>query len=74
MEAGEVLAFDYRVLHRALGHKGSKQRPVLYYTFTKRWFSDAMNFADLPSLHEADEKMLTDKGQLFNKENAGSCK
>jgi cysteine desulfurase family protein (TIGR01976 family) len=54
VNAGEVLAFDYRVLHRALHHGGSQPRPLLYYTFTKRWFSDAMNFADLPSLRQAD--------------------
>ena len=30
---------------------------MLYYTFTKRWFTDAMNFADLPSLNEADTKV-----------------
>ena len=53
VNAGEVLAFDYRVLHRALDHQGSEVRPVLYYTFTKRWFSDAMNFAELPSLKMA---------------------
>ena len=61
VNAGEVLAFDYRVLHRALEHKGREVRPVLYYTFTKRWFSDAMNFAELPSLTLADSKMLGDK-------------
>jgi len=54
VNAGEVLAFDYRTLHRALEHGGVNPRPLLYYTFTKRWFSDAMNFADLPSLKEAD--------------------
>jgi len=41
---GGVLAFDYRVLHRALEHKGTQLRPVLYWTYTRRWFSDAMNF------------------------------
>ena len=57
VKAGELLAFDYRVLHRALSHKGTENRPMLYYTFTKRWFTDAMNFADLPSLNEADTKV-----------------
>ena len=38
---------------------------VLYYTFTKRWFSDAMNFAELPSLALADGKMLGDKGPFI---------
>ena len=61
--AGEVLAFDYRVLHRALKHTGKEVRPLLYYTFTKRWFTDAMNFADLPSLHDADGKSVEDSGQ-----------
>ena len=83
MNAGEVLAFDYRVLHRALDHHGKEIRPVLYcavmyctimytvlcqvlyYTFTKRWFSDAMNFAELPSLALADGKMLGDKGPFI---------
>jgi len=58
VNAGEVLAFDYRVLHRALKHGGKEARPLLYYTFTKRWFSDAMNFADLPSLKEAEGKPI----------------
>ena len=55
VNAGEVLAFDYRVLHRAFEHRGKEVRPVLYYTFTKRWFSDAMNFPDSPSLSQADD-------------------
>ena len=58
-----MLAFDYRVLHRALKHSGKEVRPLLYYTFTKRWFTDAMNFADLPSLHEADHKLLKNANQ-----------
>ena len=57
VNAGEVLAFDYRVLHRALEHGGREVRPLLYYTFTKRWFADAMNFAALPSLREADARL-----------------
>jgi len=61
VNAGEVLAFDYRVLHRALEHGGKEVRPLLYYTFTKRWFSDAMNFADLPSLTLADGKISEKK-------------
>eukprot|EP00090_Calanus_glacialis_P030868 TRINITY_DN5023_c0_g1_i1.p1 TRINITY_DN5023_c0_g1~~TRINITY_DN5023_c0_g1_i1.p1 ORF type:complete len:763 (+),score=154.94 TRINITY_DN5023_c0_g1_i1:281-2569(+) len=63
VNAGEVLAFDYRVLHRALEHGGKEVRPLLYYTFTKRWFSDAMNFADLPSLTEADGKLPMKMGE-----------
>jgi len=62
INSGEVLAFDYRVLHRALHHGGDQPRPLLYYTFTKRWFSDAMNFASLPSLREADSLVAPVRG------------
>ena len=46
---------------------------VLYYTFTKRWFSDAMNFAELPSLALADGKMLGDKGQFIMTSAPAGC-
>ena len=49
--------YFYDMTEAVLKHTGKEVRPLLYYTFTKRWFSDAMNFANLPSLHEADEKM-----------------
>ena len=43
--AGSVVLFDYRVLHRGLECKeGQPRRPVLYYTFARRWFSDNLNF------------------------------
>merc|ERR1711962_1938918 len=58
----QVTFFDYRVLHRALHHGGDQPRPLLYYTFTKRWFSDAMNFASLPSLREADSLVAPVRG------------
>ena len=37
---------------------------MLYYTYTKRWFSDAMNFADLPSLHMADAEVNKKKSGI----------
>ena len=58
VKAGEIVAFDGRVLHRAIKHIGRQERPILYYTFSKRWFTDALNFADLPSLREADQMAL----------------
>ena len=43
--AGSVVLFDYRVLHRGLEcREGQPRRPVLYYTFARRWFSDNLNF------------------------------
>ena len=74
VNAGEVLAFDYRVLHRALEHKGREIRPVLYYTFTKRWFSDAMNFASLPSLKQASGRLLCDKVERWRQQVPALCR
>lgn len=53
-DAGQILAFDYRTLHRALAHQGTKPRPLLYFTFTKPWFRDSLNFACAQSLREAE--------------------
>ena len=50
---------------------------MLYYTFTKRWFTDAMNFADLPSLNEADTKVEVEGQFLHGRfpffHSAGGC-
>jgi len=54
VQAGQVLSFDYRTLHRALAHQDEQPRPVLYFTYCKPWFSDALNFGGLPSLSERD--------------------
>ncbi|CAD7939880.1 unnamed protein product [Amoebophrya sp. A120] len=50
VQKGQLLCFDYRILHRALAHNVSTQRPVLYWTFVRPWFTDALNFGGLPSL------------------------
>jgi len=42
--AGSVVLFDYRVLHRGRAHAGAEPRPVLYFTYARRWFSDNLNF------------------------------
>lgn len=44
LEPGQVALFDYRVLHRGHAHRGTEPRPVLYWTYTRRWFSDNLNF------------------------------
>jgi hypothetical protein len=42
---GSAVLFDYRVLHRGLECRSNQHaRPVLYYTFARRWFSDNLNF------------------------------
>eukprot|EP00392_Amoebophrya_sp_AT5.2_P017340 g17680.t1 len=49
-QAGQLMCFEYRILHRAMAHNVATARPVLYWTFVRPWFTDALNFAGLPSL------------------------
>jgi ectoine hydroxylase-related dioxygenase (phytanoyl-CoA dioxygenase family) len=51
-DVGDVLLFDYRLLHRAVSNPTEHGRPVLYFTHAKQWFSDAHNFPTERSLHE----------------------
>lgn len=50
---GDVILFDYRVVHRGMANEGTQSRPVLYATHTRPWFSDVNNF---PA-----ERLLPDK-------------
>lgn len=44
MRAGDVLLFDYRVLHRGTANKSAAVRPVLVYTYAKPFYRDTLNF------------------------------
>jgi len=51
LPAGSAVVFDYRIIHRGTanrsGSAGSgtpRQRPMLYYVFSKPWFQDVRNF------------------------------
>jgi ectoine hydroxylase-related dioxygenase (phytanoyl-CoA dioxygenase family) len=35
---GTMVVFDVRIFHRGLANGSVKDRPVLYFTFTRRWF------------------------------------
>mmetsp|Transcript_11148 Transcript_11148/g.29014 ORF Transcript_11148/g.29014 Transcript_11148/m.29014 type:complete len:336 (+) Transcript_11148:23-1030(+) len=41
---GTIAMFDYRVLHRGLPNQSSSNRPVMYVTYARPWFSDVENF------------------------------
>ena len=53
-QRGDVILFDYRVVHRGRGNVGESSRPVLYLTYARSWFRDAQNFPD--------ERLLPDAG------------
>ena len=43
---GDIIVFDYRVVHREMANAATAARPVLYSTFSRPWFRDALNFPD----------------------------
>jgi len=43
-DPGDVIIFDFRVLHRGMANKSEQWRPVLYQTVSRSWFSDDFNF------------------------------
>ena len=43
---GDIIAFDYRVVHRGLANAATVARPVLYSAFSRPSFRDALNFPD----------------------------
>jgi ectoine hydroxylase-related dioxygenase (phytanoyl-CoA dioxygenase family) len=45
LKAGDVLVFDYRVLHRGRANRDPElHRPILVLSFAKTWFVDVCNF------------------------------
>ena len=49
LKEGDVVLFDYRLIHRGGANKGKIQRPVFYKVFTRTWFNDAQNFPKEPT-------------------------
>jgi hypothetical protein len=44
LKLGDVLLFDYRVLHRGRANNTLRNRHVLVLTFCEQWFEDILNF------------------------------
>jgi hypothetical protein len=44
-KAGDAVMFDYRVLHRGGANSSTRQRPLLYFTYARSWFTDATNYS-----------------------------
>ena len=45
VKAGDAVMFDYRVLHRGGANSSTRQRPLLYFTYARPWFTDATNYS-----------------------------
>ena len=51
LPAGSAIVFDYRIIHRDTANRSGpagsgalRHRPMLYYVFSKRWFTDEENW------------------------------
>jgi ectoine hydroxylase-related dioxygenase (phytanoyl-CoA dioxygenase family) len=44
LRRGSVAFFDIRLRHRGGGNPAPRPRPILYMSFVKEWFRDAVNF------------------------------
>jgi len=55
-DLGSCYLFDYRILHRGVGNKSDRPRPLLYNIYTRPWFSDTKNYARQAPLHITEEQ------------------
>mmetsp|Transcript_3796 Transcript_3796/g.10090 ORF Transcript_3796/g.10090 Transcript_3796/m.10090 type:complete len:216 (-) Transcript_3796:29-676(-) len=56
MDLGDVVIFDYRVLHRGrANHHVSKDRNYLVLTYSQPWFEDILNFPKNKSMYDPAE-------------------
>ena len=49
---GDLIIFDFRVIHRGMANKSTRWRPLLYATCSRPWFSDNFNFPGRSLLDE----------------------
>jgi ectoine hydroxylase-related dioxygenase (phytanoyl-CoA dioxygenase family) len=58
LNVGDILVWDYRVLHRGLPNRSEKNRPMLTLTFSHPWFTDTKNW---PADRKISDKCLSDQ-------------
>jgi hypothetical protein len=56
MEIGSCGLIDYRLLHRGLGNRSERVRPVLYVLYNRTWFKDYWNHPLQPLLKLSEEE------------------
>lgn len=75
IRVGHALLFDYRVVHRGLGNRGSAPRPNCYITYSQPWYRDVFNFGHGRYGKElvVPEYLLQSRGERLQhrRENAG---
>ena len=63
MAAGAVTLFDFRIYHRGGANSAELQRPLLYSTYLREWYTDKVNFhqqhsAAFDALSPSQRKLL----------------
>ena len=53
---GDVIIFDYRLVHRGVENASASRRPLMYIVYAKSFWSDQINFGDRPLLKSAAER------------------
>jgi ectoine hydroxylase-related dioxygenase (phytanoyl-CoA dioxygenase family) len=80
MEAGSVLMYDYRTIHRGTsntthlqhGHEPQTRR-MLYILYTKPWFTDTINFSDISLFDEDAAERMKTQNDIDNIDCPGHC-
>jgi len=68
-DLGDIILFDYRILHKGMANKADKIRPMLYNVYSSPWFRDEMNYTkqDFMTLSRANyEEILEEDKKLFS--------
>jgi ectoine hydroxylase-related dioxygenase (phytanoyl-CoA dioxygenase family) len=61
--AGSAIIFDYRTLHRGTANRTTADRPILYFTYSRSWFEDPVNYRHVnqhKSILEGGSEALAD--------------
>jgi len=66
LSLGDVLVFDYRILHRGLANLSSQNRSFLVLTMSKPWFKDVLNFPT----RSLEERSCSKSGLTIRQEEA----
>lgn len=65
MKAGSAYMYDIRLMHLGTGNSTDQPRPILFFVFSRGWFTDRQNFgaADQIRIAQADYEALPDEAR-----------
>jgi hypothetical protein len=58
MAKGGCYLMDYRLWHHGTANRSPDPRPILYLVYSRPWFTDMLNFADMPRLQVANDELM----------------